>query len=165
MGLEVVAYVIAGLLAVGVPGFLFSLVLYPKLGDMDFWMRAGSSLGLGAILILLEGYSLARVHSLTLGGFVMSTAVTSGILLAGVYIRGGAGVVSAYWNGFIRGLRGLYQTKLKLVAGKIRPKAKPSSEKPQAEAAPHHTPATEHPHEPAHHPPAAEHSPAHKEKT
>lgn len=152
MCLDTVAYVIVGLLAVGVPGFLFSLTLFPKLGDMDFWTRVGSSLGLGAMLILVEGYALARLQSLVLGGFIISTAVTSGILLASVYIQGGAGVVSAYWNGFIRGLRGL-RAKLKPVIEKVRPKPKPlPEEKPQPELAHHH-------------PPAAEHSPVPKEKT
>jgi len=165
MGLEAVGLIVAGLLAIGVPGFLFSLVLFPKLGDMDFWVRVGSSLGLGAMLVLYEGYALARLQALMLGGFIISTAVTSGILLAGVYIRGGGRVVSAYWSGFIKGLGGL-GTKLKPMMKKVRPKAEPKHEvKPQPEAAHHHPPATEHPHESTHHPPAAEHSHVPKEKT
>jgi len=163
MGIEVIGLVIAGLVAIGVPGFLFSLVLYPKLESFDFLTRAGMSLGLGALLVLIEGYALARMQALVLGGFVVSTAVLCGIFLPGVYFFGGSKVVSAYWRGFVRGLHWIKNTKLstlRRLTKKVRPHAKP-----QHEAAHHHPPATEHHNETAHHTPTAEHFPEHKEKT
>ncbi len=99
--MEAVVYVIAGLILVLVPGFLFSTVLYPKRDSLDLWSRVGVSVGLGAMLAVIVGYIIAMpgVSTLSLGPFVIATLVLSVIMAALSYLRGGLGVISARIGG------------------------------------------------------------------
>ncbi|MEW6222552.1 MAG: hypothetical protein AB1476_04470 [Candidatus Hadarchaeota archaeon] len=130
--LDVIGYIIAGALLVFIPGFLFALVLYPKMEDMDFWVRVGSSFGLGAMVMLYEAYAIARVGSLTIGAFIIAVAVTSGALLFGVYIRKGGGVVSAYWKAFIKGVGKIFSMVRK--PKPAHPSVSPDSSKAEEKA-------------------------------
>ncbi len=115
--LEEVGYVIIGLILVIVPGFLFSTVLYPKKSSLDFWARAGASLGLGAMLAAIAGYIIAMpgVSTLSLGPFVTAILVLSVIMAVLSYLRGGLGVISPRLGG----------------APKIFKRQKPAPEQPQ----------------------------------
>ena len=75
--LEVIGYVVLGLILLMVPGFLFSTVLYPKRENLDFWARMGVSLGLGAMLAVITGYAIAMpgVSTLSLEPFVIATLI------------------------------------------------------------------------------------------
>ncbi|MBC7219728.1 MAG: hypothetical protein H5T49_06340 [Hadesarchaea archaeon] len=96
--LEAAGYVIIGLILVLVPGFLLSIVLYPKRENLDFWSRAGTSLGLGAMIAALVGYviSMPGLSVLSLGSFVMGTLIVCIILAIIAYLRGGFGVIFWY---------------------------------------------------------------------
>jgi len=114
--LEVVGYVVLGLILLMVPGFLFSTVLYPKNKSLDFWTRMGISLGLGAMLAAFIGYSISmpEIRALSLGPFVIATVVVCILLGVLTYLRGGFSVLTAYKNGFLKILR--KQKKLELQA-------------------------------------------------
>ena len=121
--LEIVVYVIAGLLLLLVPGFLFSTVLYPDADRLDFWTRVGVSLGLGSMLAAFVGFAIALpgIRALSLMPFVEATAALSAVLLILTYLRGGFRVFGAYRRGASRILRG--QKK-----GKEQPAAPPAEE-------------------------------------
>lgn len=108
-----------GLFLLVTPGFLFSLVLYPKNESLDFWTRAGMSVALGAMFVVYVGYVTARLGALQLAPFVGVTSVLCiafGIL---VYLRGGFGVIVAYKRGAFRLLK------------KLKPKRMPKQPLPQ----------------------------------
>ena len=94
--LEAVGYVIVGLILVMVPGFFFSRVLYPKKGSLDFWERAGASLGLGIMLAAITSYIIAMpgVSTLSLSPFVIGTLILSVIMAVLGFLRGGLGAIS-----------------------------------------------------------------------
>lgn len=96
--LEVIGYVVLGLFLLMAPGFLFSLILYPKLESLDFWSRMGVSLGLGVMLLLYAGYFLARpeLAMLQLGPFVGLTFGVCAVLAIVAYFRGGFNVLFVY---------------------------------------------------------------------
>lgn len=48
-----ILYVILGILVFFIPGYLLSLILYPGREDLDFWERIGTSVGLGALIVVL----------------------------------------------------------------------------------------------------------------
>lgn len=105
--LDVVGYIVLGLILLMVPGFLFSTVLYPKNESLDFWVRMGASLGLGAMLAAFIGYSISMpgIMALSLGPFVIATVVACIVLGVLTYLRGGFRVVTAYKNGVLKILR------------------------------------------------------------
>lgn len=94
--LETAGYVILGVFLVLLPGFLLSLVLYPKRENLDFWSRLGASLGLGAMIAALVGYviSMPGLSSLSLESFALATLIVCIILAIAVFLRGGFGVLS-----------------------------------------------------------------------
>jgi len=105
--LDIIGYVALGLFLLVVPGFLFSLVLYPKLESLDFWARVGVSLGLGALLLIYVGLFVARPELRMLqfapfAGVTLALCVALAIL---AYVRGGAEVVVAYTRAAVRSLR------------------------------------------------------------
>ena len=103
------------------PGFLFSLVLYPKLGDFDFWARVGASFGLGILVAAYIGFAIARAGMLQLVPFVgvdLTLCVVFAIL---AYFRGGFEVISAYTQAALKVLR------------KLRPPKPPKPPIPQLE--------------------------------
>ncbi len=119
--LEAIGYIILGLILVMVPGFLFSLVLYPKIERLDFWARMGVSLGLGVMLAAFVGYSIAMpgIKALYLGPFVIVTLVLSIILGILAYLRGGLIVITKYKD---------WATKIFLKVPKEGPMEKPKEE-------------------------------------
>jgi len=78
--------VIAGCIAVIVPGFLFSLALFPEMSGR--FVRAASSLGLGLLLSTWICYILARHHQLILMSFLKAMGIAGGVLLVLAYFRG-----------------------------------------------------------------------------
>jgi hypothetical protein len=91
-----IGYVVAGLLMIMIPGFLFSAALFPEAGGMDFWKRTGVSLGLGMLLLVYQVAVLARLKSMTTGPFITSVIIVTLGLTVAVYLRKGTAVVQAY---------------------------------------------------------------------
>ena len=130
--LDVVGYVIMGLILLMVPGFLFSTVLYPKKESLDFWARMGVSLGLGAMLATIVGYaiSLPGVSTLSLGPFVIATLIICVALGILTYLRGGFGVLDTYKSGFSKIFR--RQKPQQELPAKVSEEPKPATpEEPQ----------------------------------
>lgn len=127
--LDIIAYVLLGLFLLMFPGFLFSLVLYPKLEGIDFWTRAGMSLGLGVMLLLYVGFFIAKpeLKMLQLLPFVGVTFVLCAVLAVGAYLRGGGEVVRAYTRAVFKFLR-------KFKAPKSEKPSPPSQPKPEEQA-------------------------------
>ncbi|MEM2889897.1 MAG: hypothetical protein QW358_00915 [Candidatus Hadarchaeum sp.] len=98
--LEAVGYVILGVFLVMVPGFLFSIVLYPKRENLDFWSRASTSLALGAMIGALLGYviSIPGLSTLSLESFTLGALIVSIILAIAAFLRGGFEVLLWYKN-------------------------------------------------------------------
>jgi len=103
--LEIVGYVILGLILVMVPGFLLSIVLYPRRENLDSWSRAAAGLGLGAMLAALVGYvvSIPGLSSLSLESFTMATSLLCIVLIIMAYLRGGFAVLRGYKGRLLRG--------------------------------------------------------------
>ncbi|KXB08060.1 hypothetical protein AKJ58_01030 [candidate division MSBL1 archaeon SCGC-AAA385D11] len=55
-----IIYVIFGALIFLVPGYLLSLIIYPGREDLDPWERVGTSIGLGALIVVLTVTLLAQ---------------------------------------------------------------------------------------------------------
>jgi predicted DNA-binding transcriptional regulator len=97
-----IGYILAGLIVILAPGFLFSVVLYPKAGSLDFWSRIGLSLGLGIMVVIYEAFITARLGALMLGPFLIATFVTCMILGILAYLRGGLGLILSYARGTLK---------------------------------------------------------------
>lgn len=129
-------YVLAGLLVIMIPGFLFSVVLFPGIGDMDFWKRMGVSLGLGTLLVIYQAAALARLKSMTAGPFMVSVvAVTVGMGIA-AYLRRGTPIIRMYVNGAFNLPKRIPKVRLPERIYRPRVKQKPeiqTAEKPKEE--------------------------------
>lgn len=160
--LEALAYVILGLFLFIVPGFLFSLVLYPRKGSLDLWERMGTSLGLGALLVIYIGYTLAKpelgmLQAAPFLGAVLALCVIFAIL---AYLRGGFEVVKFYTQGvtkILRKLRPILQ-KFRPILRKLIPKRSP--QQPSSQPQPPQQP--QQPSEPEHIQKSPEQSPEQK---
>jgi len=131
--LDIIGYVLLGVFLLMVPGFLFSLVFYPKLKSLDFWSRAGVSLGLGVMLLIYVGFFIAKPE-LSMLQFAPFAGVTVGlcvVLAVLAYVRGGAEVVIAYTQAVVRFFK-------KSGASKPSQTPAPSQPKPEKQAQPHH---------------------------
>jgi uncharacterized membrane protein len=129
--LDIIGYVLLGIFLLIIPGFLFSLVLYPKLENLDFWSRAGVSLGLGVILLIYVGFFIANPELRMLQpapfiGVTLGLCVALAIL---AYLRGGAEVVLAYTRAVVR----FFKSK----TSKPSQTPTPSQPKPEKQAQPH----------------------------
>ncbi|HDI12661.1 MAG TPA: hypothetical protein ENF64_00930 [Hadesarchaea archaeon] len=122
--LEIAGYVILGVFLLMVPGFLFSLVLYPKLESLDFWSRMGVSLALGVLLLIYVGYFLAKpeVAMLQLWPFVGLTLGVCAVLAVIAYFRGGFEVLLTYTRPLFR------------VIKKFKPRSRKPSTQPMPES-------------------------------
>ena len=102
--LDVLAYVLLGLFLLMVPGFLFTLVLYPRKESLDFWERMGVSLGLGVLLLIYVGFAVAQpgLKLLEAGPFVGAVFGVCVVLFVLAYLRGGLGVLIAYERATMR---------------------------------------------------------------
>jgi len=119
-----------GLFVLMVPGFLFSLVLYPRREGFDFWKRMGASLGLGVLLLIYVGFVLAQPGARMLEaapfiGAVLTACVVFAIL---AYLRGGFEVVTAYKRAAVGAFRKLGPSK--------PPQQPPAPQPPQQPPAP-----------------------------
>lgn len=121
--LDTIAYLLLGLILLFVPGFLFSLALFPGKDSLDFWERVGVSLGLGVLVLIYLGFVLTQpgLKMLTLVPFVLAVF---GICLLFALI--------AYWR---RGLEVaiIYERALMRKISRLRPpkrKPAPPEEKP-----------------------------------
>lgn len=134
--LEVPVYVLLGLFVLMAPGFLFSLVLYPRRESLDFWKRMGVSLGLGVLVLIYLGFVLAQpgVKMLTLVPFVLAVFGTCLFFAFIAYWRGGLGVAIIYWRWLVRKISRLrYARALMRKISRLRrpkPKPVPPEEKP-----------------------------------
>ncbi len=130
--LDIIGYVLLGIFLLIVPGFLFSLVLYPKLENLDFWSRVGVSLGLGVMLLIYVGFFIAKpeLGMLQLAPFVGVTVGLCVVLAILAYLRGGAEVVLTYTRVVVR----FFKSK----ASKPSRTPTPSQPKPEKQAQPHH---------------------------
>jgi len=137
--LDIIGYVLLAMFLLMVPGFLFSLVLYPKLGGLDFWTRVGMSLGLGVMLLIYVGFIIAKPEPgmLQLAPFVGVTLVLCEVLSALAYLRGGAEVVLAYTRAVVRFFRKIRAPKSPQTPEPSQPKQEkqhqPQPEKKTAE--------------------------------
>ncbi|GEM_PF-748747 len=123
--LEIAGYVILGVFLLMAPGFLFSLVLYPKLESLDFWSRMGVSLALGVLLLIYVGYFLAKpeVAMLQLWPFVGLTLGVCAVLAVIAYFRGGFEVLLTYTRPLFRVIKKF----------KPRPRKPPAQPMPEPE--------------------------------
>jgi len=134
--LDVLVYVLLGLFLLLVPGFLFTLVLYPRRESLDFWERIGASLGLGVLVLIYLGFVLAQpgVKMLTLVPFVLAVFGTCLILAFIAYWRGGLQVAIIYGRWLMRKISRLrYARALMRKISRLRPpkpKPVPPEEKP-----------------------------------
>ncbi len=121
--LDVLAYVLFGLFVLMAPGFLFTLVLYPRKESFDFWQRMGASLGLGVIVLIYLGFVLAQpgLKMLALAPFVLAVFGVCLLFALIAYWRGGLDVLIIYERALMRKISKLRRPK---------PKPVPSEEKP-----------------------------------
>ena len=121
--LDVLAYVLFGLFLLMVPGFLLTLVLYPRRESLDFWQRMGVSLGLGVLVLIYLGFVLAQpsLKMLTLAPFVLAVFGVCLLFALIAYWRGGLEVAIIYERALMRKI-----SKLRLP----KPKPVPPEEKP-----------------------------------
>ncbi|MDI6884118.1 MAG: hypothetical protein QMD00_03115 [Hadesarchaea archaeon] len=129
--LDVLGYVLLGLILIMAPGFLFSLILYPRLGDLDFWTRMGVSLALGTLVASYIGFAIAKAGVLQLGPFVGVDLALCVVFLPFVYFRGGFGVIMRY----TRAVLGIFQ-KFKLPKPSKLPTPPPEQPKPPEQPQP-----------------------------
>ncbi|MDH5685495.1 MAG: DUF1616 domain-containing protein [Hadesarchaea archaeon] len=121
--LDVLAYVLFGLFLLMVPGFLFTLVLYPRKESLDFWQRMGVSLGLGVLVLIYLGFVLVQpsLKMLTLVPFVLAVFGVCLLFALISYWRGGLEVAIIYERALMRKISKLRPPK---------PKPVPPEEKP-----------------------------------
>jgi uncharacterized C2H2 Zn-finger protein len=87
---------IVGIFTVMVPGFLFSLIVFPRPADLDFWKRVAVSFGLGILVLAYLGFALACAGLLLVRPFFASLLISCGVLGFLAFVRGGLSVVSYY---------------------------------------------------------------------
>ncbi len=141
--LDVLVYVLFGLFLLMVPGFLFTLVLYPRRESLDFWERMGVSLGLGVLVLIYLGFVLAQpgVKMLTLVPFILAVLGVCLLFVFIAYWRGGLEVAIIYERALVRKISRLrYVRALMRKISRLRPpkpKPVPPEEKPTPPEQPH----------------------------
>lgn len=115
-----IGYILLGLFMLFVPGFLLTLVFFPKPGSLDLWERLGVSLGLGVIVLFYIGVVLARPDwkLLRLEPFVGVVLAVCGFFAVAAYLRKGHAVVAIYGRHMVRAIH------------KPRPPAPPPAQPP-----------------------------------
>jgi len=118
--LETLGYILLGLFMLFVPGFLLTLVFFPKPGSLDFWERVAVSLGLGVMVLIYIGVVLARPEwrMLRLVPFTEVVLVLCGFFAVAAYLRKGYAVVT------------IYGRRVMQVIHKPRPPAPPPTQPP-----------------------------------
>lgn len=89
------------------PGFLLTLVIFPRWESLDPWSRAALSLGLGALVVIYAGVLLALPHirMLRLAPFVGTVLLFCAACVVVAYVRGGLAVPLGYARAAMRALR------------------------------------------------------------
>jgi len=133
--LDVLAYALFGLFLLMVPGFFFTLVLYPRKESLDFWQRIGVSLGLGVLVLIYLGFVLAQpsLKMLTLAPFVLAVFGVCLLFALIAYWRGGLEVAIIYARALMQKISKLRPPKPKPVPPEEKPappKLPPSPEEP-----------------------------------
>jgi uncharacterized membrane protein len=118
--IETIGYILLGLFMLFMPGFLLTLVFFPKPESLDFWERAAVSLGLGVLVLFYIGVVLARPDwkSLRLEPFTGMVLVVCGFFAVAAYLRKGHAVVAIFGRRVLRAIR------------KPRPPAPPPAQPP-----------------------------------
>ena len=118
--LDKLGYILLGLFMLFGPGFLLTLVFFPKPGNLDFWERIAVSLGLGVVALFYIGAVLARPEwkLLSLAPFTGAVLVVCGFCAVVAYLRGGFAVV------------GIYKRRLMQVIHKPKPPTPPPEQAP-----------------------------------
>jgi len=118
--LETLGYILLGLFMLFMPGFLLTLVFFPKPGNLDFWERVAVSLGLGVIVLFYIGIVLARSEwkLLSLVPSIEVVLVVCGFCAVVAYLRGGFAVVA------------MYKRRVMQVIHKPKPPAPPPTQPP-----------------------------------
>ncbi len=121
--LDVLVYLLFGLFLLMVPGFLFTLVLYPRRESLDFWERMGVSLGLGVLVLIYLGFVLAQpgVKMLTLAPFILAVLGVCLLFAFIAYWRGGLEVAIIYARALVRKISRLRPPKPKPVPPEKKP--------------------------------------------
>ena len=119
-----IVYIPLGIVLLFVPGFLLSLILYPKREQLDFWQRVAVSFGLSVLVLIYVGLVLAQpglrmLRSGPFFGAVFAVCVFFALLAR---LRGGFEVLAAYW----RAVAPVFQR----LRPPPRPEVKPPEEKP-----------------------------------
>lgn len=71
--MEAILYGLLGLIILFLPGFLLSLVVYPRKEQLEWSSRLMVSFGLGILLLLYLGFFLAKMGLLYLSPFLLSS--------------------------------------------------------------------------------------------
>ena len=140
--LDVLVYLLFGLFLLMVPGFLFTLVLYPRRESLDFWERMGVSLGLGVLVLIYLGFVLAQpgVKMLTLAPFILAVLGVCLLFAFIAYWRGGLEVAIIYARALVRKISRLrYARALVRKISRLRP-PKPKPVPPEKKPTPSEQP-------------------------
>ncbi len=145
-----VSYIILGCIVLFVPGFLLSLLFYPRRKDLDFWERVGVSFGLGVLTVIFVAVAVAQPSFK-----MLKAAPFFGLLFA----LSAVFAVVAYWRGSLKWVIGLFRG--------LRPKPKPKEhleqlppEQPTLEQPPPEQPAPGQPGQPPPEGPTPEYPPS-----
>lgn len=99
-----IGYVLLGLFVLLTPGFMLTLIFFPKPGSLDFWKRMGLSLGLGVVALFYIGVALSHPEwrMLRFGPFIAAVLIFCIFCAAVAYIRRGLAIPIAYARAVIR---------------------------------------------------------------
>jgi len=134
--LETLGYILLGLFMLFAPGFLLTLVFFPKPENLDFWERIAVSFGLGVMAVIYICVVLARPDwkLLSLAPFTGAVLVVCGFSAVVAYLRGGFTVVGIYARRLMQAVRKLKPP----TPPPVQPPAQPAEEqtKPAQEQKP-----------------------------
>lgn len=105
--IDKLVYILLGFISLILPGFMLSLVIYPKKESFDPWQRLAISVGLSALVEVYIAVILSwpGFKSLAEVPFFASVFVLSGVLAIVAYFRGGLQIIFTYKNKLIESLR------------------------------------------------------------
>lgn len=106
MMIEKIGYILLGCFLLLLPGFMLTLVLFPKQG-LDFWSRIALSVGFGAMALIYIGVVLGRpeLRMLRFAPFMGAVLLFSAACGAIAHFRGGLKIPAAYARAAMRVLR------------------------------------------------------------
>ena len=143
--MEAVFYFIIGCVVLLLPGFLLTLMIYPKPGQLDFLERMAVSLGLSVLVLIYMGFVLAHpgLGMLRSGPFFGAFFVVCFSFAVVARWRGGFEVFAAYWRRVAGALQKLKPPK------PVPPMEKPVVERPAPKVPEEKAPVEEKPKETA----------------